>query len=104
MVRHDVYIGYIYLKAIVATSGPMGIFEDPEFSHGTREVLKFVEHRTSLGCTTVICGGDTVSAAEQYELKNFTHVSMGGGAALELLGGKTLPGVEILNQECSTGK
>lgn len=77
--------------------GPMGLFEVPEFSHGTHELFRIVERLTSHGATTIICGGETVAAAERLKCQSFSHVSMGGGASLELLSGEKLPGIGILN-------
>jgi phosphoglycerate kinase len=74
----------------------MGMFEEPEYSHGTHEMLRAIEYRTDQDCTTIVCGGETVAAVEQFGCKNFTHVSMGGAAALEVLGGKEIPGVTVL--------
>eukprot|EP01039_Chlorochromonas_danica_P000709 gene709-771_t len=82
----------------VFINGPMGLFELPEFSHGTHELFKMVERLTSHGAKTIICGGETVAAAERLKCQNFSHVSMGGGASLELLSGEKLPGVGILNE------
>jgi phosphoglycerate kinase len=75
-------------------NGPMGIYEIPEFSNGTR---KLVESVANLDATTIIGGGSTAEIVEEMKLTdNMTHVSTGGGASLEFLEGKTLPGVEVL--------
>lgn len=79
-------------------NGPMGIFEIPKFSNGTKKVAKIVADMTRRGTTTVVGGGDSVAAINRLGLGGkFTHVSTGGGASLELLEGKKLPGVEALN-------
>lgn len=80
-------------------NGPLGKFEENEFSKGTFEIAKFISDLTKRGVITVLGGGDTVSAIHKANLKDedFTHVSTGGGATLELLSGEEMPGVEVLN-------
>jgi phosphoglycerate kinase len=79
-------------------NGPMGIFEVPKFSNGTKRIAKVMADITKSGATTVVGGGDSVAALNQLGLANsVSHVSTGGGASLELLEGKKLPGVEALS-------
>jgi len=79
-------------------NGPMGVFEMPKFSNGTKKIAKIVADMTKRGATTVVGGGDSVAAINQLGLGGkYSHVSTGGGASLELLEGKKLPGVEALN-------
>lgn len=80
-------------------NGPLGLFEDPRFAAGTRAMLELIASlKTATGAKTIICGGDTVAAitACGFRFDQFSHVSMGGGAALKLLSGKELPGVTAL--------
>ncbi|MCX7959606.1 MAG: phosphoglycerate kinase, partial [Deltaproteobacteria bacterium] len=78
-------------------NGPSGLFENPKFSHGTFEIVKAVSSLE--GVTTVAGGGDTVTAIESLKLENrFTHISTGGGASLEFMEGKELPGIKILEE------
>jgi phosphoglycerate kinase len=79
-------------------NGPVGVFEMEKFSAGTRAVAAAVAEATSRGATTIIGGGDTATAAEVYGIEEkVSHVSTGGGASLELLEGKDLPGVSTLS-------
>ncbi|MCS7244756.1 MAG: phosphoglycerate kinase [candidate division WOR-3 bacterium] len=79
-------------------NGPLGKFEEKEFSNGTIEIAKYLSKLTKDGTITVIGGGDTVSAIHMANLKDedFSHVSTGGGATLEFISGEEMPGIEVL--------
>jgi phosphoglycerate kinase len=82
----------------VLWNGPMGIFEDPRFANGTLEVARAMANSSA---TTIVGGGESVQAVEQAGVADkLTHVSTGGGASLEFIEGKTLPGVAALRTDC----
>ncbi|HYB60987.1 MAG TPA: phosphoglycerate kinase [Methylomirabilota bacterium] len=81
----------------IVWNGPMGVFEFPAFAKGTVAVARAVAQATSAGATSIIGGGDSVAAVHQAGVADkISHISTGGGASLEFLSGRKLPGVEAL--------
>jgi len=95
------FISSIRRRRTIFWSGPMGVFEVDDFSSGTTHVARAIALATWRGSTTVVGGGDTTSALRKAEvlLSEISHVSTGGGASLEFLGGAELPGIAILNDK-----
>jgi phosphoglycerate kinase len=94
------YVAEIAKGKTIVWNGPMGVFEMPAFAKGTLEVAKAVAAATDGGATSIIGGGDSVAAAHQSGVANkISHISTGGGASLEFLGGRKLPGVEALTNK-----
>ncbi len=84
-------------------NGPVGVFEIPSFAHGTKAIARFLADRAESGVTVVVGGGDSVAAIEQQGLTSkFTHISTGGGASLEFLEGRELPGIAVLQDRSAT--
>lgn len=84
----------------ILMNGPVGAFENPIFAEGTKDILKAIVEATKNGAISVIGGGDSVSAAKKFcNAEDFTHVSTGGGASLEFIEGKVLPGVDALDNK-----
>jgi phosphoglycerate kinase len=93
----DTYRGIIDGAKTVIWNGPMGVFEKDAFARGTIEVAKAV---AAVRGTTIIGGGDSIAAVVKAGVADrITHISTGGGASLEFLGGRTLPGVEALTRK-----
>jgi len=91
------YTEYLAKARTVFWNGPMGVFEVPQFAHGTNAMARFLAERTDAGVISIVGGGDSVAAVEQLGLADrMTHVSTGGGASLEFVEGKTLPGIAAL--------
>ncbi len=94
------YSAEIAKAKTIVWNGPMGVFEMPAFAKGTLEIAKAVAAATANGATSIIGGGDSVAAVHQSGLaKQVSHISTGGGASLEFLGGTKLPGVEALTDK-----
>ena len=94
----DLFKDELLSAKTVFWNGPMGVFEIPQFSSGTKKIAKIMADITKKGAKTVIGGGDSIAALNQLGLADkISHASTGGGASLELLEGKKLPGVEALS-------
>jgi len=94
------YSAEIAKAKTIVWNGPMGVFEMPAFAKGTLEIAKAVSAATTAGATSIVGGGDSVAAVHQSGVANkISHISTGGGASLEFLGGRKLPGVEALTNK-----
>lgn len=81
-------------------NGPMGVFEKPQFENGTKALVEALKEATANGATVIFGGGETVMAAEKWDATGkVSHVSTGGGASLELLEGREMPGILVLDEK-----
>src|SRR5882762_4178198 len=96
----DTYRQKIASAKTIVWNGPMGVFEMPAFAKGTLEVAKAVAAATGTGAISIVGGGDSVAALHQAGVADkISHISTGGGASLEFLAGRKLPGVEALTDK-----
>lgn len=93
----ELFKKYLDISKTIIWNGPVGIFEEPAFSSGTKSICEILKQNRG---TTIVGGGDTASAAINLGYKKFmTHISTGGGASLEMLEGKDLPGISIITEQ-----
>jgi len=96
----ELYTSRILEAKTIIWNGPMGVFEMANFAHGTFAVAQSLAEATAMGATTIIGGGDSASAINKIGLADkVSHVSTGGGASLEYLEGKGLPGIDSLTDK-----
>ena len=96
----DEFAAEIEVAKTVLWNGPMGIFEIDEFAQGTRAVAEAIARATTKGAFTVAGGGDSAAALKRFDMTDaVSHLSTGGGASLEMLEGKELPGVAVLKRK-----
>ncbi len=93
------YTAEIMVAKTIILNGPMGVFEKDEFSNGTRKILEAIVNSTKNGAFSIVGGGDTISAINNFgfNVDDFSHVSTGGGASLKFLEGAELPGIKVLD-------
>jgi phosphoglycerate kinase len=100
------FVPVVWKAKTIIFNGPMGVFEFPAFASGTISVLQAVAAATRMnGAFSILGGGDSVAAAKQFHIaQHVSHASTGGGASLELLEGKALPGLAALSEKSGSGK
>ena len=97
---NELFAAVIAKSKTIIWNGPAGVFEFDKFAEGTKSMAIAIAAATASGATTVVGGGDTATAAKKFGvIDKVTHASTGGGASLELLEGKTLPGVASLDEK-----
>ena len=88
---------FISKAETILWNGPLGVSENPYFGTGTQQICRIIEELTNNGVISILGGGDTAAAARRFSISNnFSHISTGGGASLELLSGKQLPALKVL--------
>lgn len=93
----ELYTDALKTAKTIVWNGPMGVFEMENFANGTKSIAKCL---AELNATTIIGGGDSAAAATQFGFADkMTHISTGGGASLEFLEGKTLPGIAVIEEK-----
>ena len=86
-------------SAVILWNGPMGVFEFSNFEKGTREIAETIARATKNGCFSIVGGGDSVAAVKKFGMTDqVSYVSTGGGAMLEYLEGKELPGIRVFQE------
>ena len=96
----EIFAAAIARAKTIIWNGPAGVFEFEKFAEGTKSMAAAVAAATASGAITIVGGGDTATAAKKFGVADkVTHCSTGGGASLELLEGKTLPGVAALDEK-----
>jgi phosphoglycerate kinase len=94
------FANVIHHSKVILWNGPMGVFEMEKFQHGTRAIAKAIAEATEKGAFTLVGGGDSVSAVNQFGYADkVSYVSTGGGAMLEYFEGKTLPGIAAIKKD-----
>ena len=100
----ELYRNAILSSKTIIWNGPAGVFEFDKFAGATKAMAEAIAEATAAGAITVVGGGDTATAAKKFKVASkVTHCSTGGGASLEFLEGKVLPGVAALETGCSCG-
>ena len=98
----ELFSKYIKDAKQIIWNGPMGVFEFENYQNGTKIICEAMSKNNGI---TIIGGGDSAAAAIKFGYKEkFTHISTGGGASLELLEGKILPGIEVINDSSNDFK
>ena len=94
---NTLFAGVVRDSKTILWNGPVGVFEMKPFSHGTVSLGIAIAEATKHGCFSLVGGGDSVAAVKKFKLENkVSYVSTGGGAMLEMLEGKTLPGIAAI--------